>query len=368
MVVVIGAGPGGLAAAAMLQRAGFQVLVLERGDVAAAWRSRYDRLHLHTVRWLSCLPGYPMPRSYGKWPSRDRVIEYLQRYAERAALEVRTGVEVQRLDRTGEAWNVVTAGGVIEAERVVVATGYSNAPYLPDWPGSFSGRIVHSTDYRNPVGYAGRRVLVVGAGNSGGEIAVDVADGGAEEVLLAVRTAPTIVRRDTFGVPSQPLGIATAHLPAPLVDWIGSTLRRITIPDLTPHGLPAPARPYSDFLRRRVIPILDVGLVDAVREGRVRVVTALERFEDGAAVLADGGRLQVDDVIAATGYRPALEGLVGHLGVLDDRGEPLVHAAQEHRQAPGLHFIGYQVTLGGTFRLIGIEAKQLAGALSGGTG
>ena len=104
------------------------------------------------------------------------------------------------------------------------------------------------------------------------------------------------------------------------------------------------------------------------REGRVHVVAALERFEDGAAVLADGGRLQVDDVIAATGYRPALEGLVGHLGVLDGRGEPLVHAAQEHRQAPGLHFIGYQVTLGGTFRLIGIEAKQLARALSGGTG
>ena len=227
---------------------------------------------------------------------------------------------------------------------------------------------MHSTDYRNPVGYAGRRVLVVGAGNSGGEIAVDVADGGAEEVLLAVRTAPTIVRRDTFGVPSQLLGIATAHLPVPLVDWIGRTIRRITIPDLTPQGLPAPARPYSDFLRRRVIPILDVGLVDAVREGRVRVVAALERFEDGAAVLADGSRLLVDDVIAATGYRPALEGLVGHLGVLDGRGEPLVHAAQEHRQAPGLHFIGYQVTLGGTFRLIGIEAKQLAQAISGGTG
>src|SRR5262249_58867538 len=103
---------------------------------------------------------------------------------------------------------------------------------------------------------------------------------------------------------------------------------------------------------------------DAVLDGRGRIVAALERFDDGAAVLADGSRLVVDDVIAATGYRPALEGLVGHLGVLDDRGEPLVHAAQEHRHAPGLYFVGYQVTLGGTFRLIGIEAKQLARAVA----
>jgi putative flavoprotein involved in K+ transport len=363
VVVVIGAGPAGLAAAAMLQRAGLRVVVLERGDVAAAWRRRYDRLHLHTVRWLSCLPGYRIPRAFGKWPSRDRVIEYLQDYADRAGIEVWTGVEAERLDRAGAAWNVVTAEGVIGAERVVVATGYSNTPYLPDWPGELAGEVVHSAEYRNPAGYAGRRVLVVGAGNSGAEIAVDLADGGAAEVLLAVRTAPSIVRRDTLGFPSQVLGIATAHLPVSVVDWIGSTVRHMTVPDLTRYGLPAPARPYSDFLRRRVIPILDVGLVDAVRDGRVRIVAALERFADGAAVLGDGSRVHVDAVIAATGYRPALESLVGHLGVLEERGGPLVHAAQEHPQAPGLHFVGYPVTLGGTFRLCGIQAKQLARAV-----
>ncbi len=348
----------------MLQRYGEHVVVFERRDVGAAWTTRYDRLHLHTVRWLSCLPGYRMPRAFGKWPSRDRVIEYLQRYADRTAIEVRKGIEVERLDRGRAAWKVVSAEGAIEAERVVVATGHSNVPYLPDWPGAFAGEIVHSADYRNPAPYAGRRVLVVGAGNSGAEIAVDVADGGAADVLLAVRTAPSIVRRDTLGFPSQVLGIATARLPVSAVDRIAGAIRRISIPDLTPYGLPAPVRPYSEFLRRRVIPILDFGLVEAVRSGRVRVVAALERFEDGAAVLADGTQLQVDAVIAATGYRAALEPLVGHLGVLDERGEPLVHAAQEHPQAPGLHFVGYQVTLGGTFRLVGIQAKQLARAVA----
>ncbi|MFY9579252.1 MAG: NAD(P)/FAD-dependent oxidoreductase [Gaiellaceae bacterium] len=363
MIAVIGAGPAGLACAAMLQRSGERVVVLERGEIGAAWTTRYDRLHLHTVRWLSCLPGYRIPRRFGKWPSRDRVIEYLQRYAERNALEVRTGLDVKRLDRGGSGWMIETADGVVEADRVVVATGHSNVPFVPDWPGVFAGDIVHSADYRNAAPYVGRRVLVVGAGNSGAEIAVDVADGGAAEVSLSVRTSPGIVRRDTLGFPSQVLGIATARLPVRAVDRIAGTLRRISIPDLEPYGLPAPARPYSDFLRRRVIPILDVGLVEAVRNGRVRVVAAVERFQDGTAVLADGAQVEVDAVIAATGFRTGLEPLVGHLGVLDDRGEPLVHAADEHPQTPGLYFVGYQVTLGGQFRRVGIEAKQLAQAV-----
>jgi putative flavoprotein involved in K+ transport len=288
------------------------------------------------------------------------VVDYLRRYAERHALEVHTGVEVERVDRSGAGWILRTADGVIEAGRVVMATGYSNVPYLPDWPGASANSIVHSASYRNPVPYRERRMLVVGAGNSGAEIAVDLAEGGALEVLLAVRTPPAIVRRDTLGLPSQVLGVATARLPASVLDLVGATLRRFTIPNLASYGLPAPARPYSDFRRRKVIPILDVGLVDAVRTGRIRVVSALERFEAGTAILADGLRADVDTVIAATGFRTGLEPLVGHLDVLDARGEPLVHAPDEHPEAPGLHFVGYQVTLTGTLRLVGIQAKRLA--------
>jgi putative flavoprotein involved in K+ transport len=352
----------------MLQRSGEDVVVLERGEIGQAWTTRYDRLHLHTVRWLSCLPGYRMPRSAGKWPARDRVVDYLRSYAERNAIEVRTQVTVERLDPAPAGWRVATSAGPVEAERVVVATGNSNVPFRPGWPGTFAGDVVHSADYRNPSPYAGRRVLVVGAGNSGAEIAVDVADGGASEVWLAVRSSPHIVRRDTLGFPSQVVGIATTHLPVPVVDRLAALLRRLSIPDLAPYGLRAPARPYTDFLHRRVVPILDVGIVDAVRGSRVRVVAALERFEDGAAVLADGTRLDADAVIAATGYRAGLEPLVGHLGVLDERGEPLVHAPDEDPSAPGLHFVGYEVTLGGQFRLVGVQAKRLARALAGSRG
>src|SRR5512132_3292189 len=125
VIAVIGAGPAGLASAAMLQRAGERVVVLERGEVGAAWTTRYDRLHLHTVRWLSCLPGYRMPRAFGKWPARDRVIDYLQRYAERHALDVRTGVEVERIDRGSTGWIVTTVADQLEAERVAIATGHN---------------------------------------------------------------------------------------------------------------------------------------------------------------------------------------------------------------------------------------------------
>jgi putative flavoprotein involved in K+ transport len=368
VITVIGAGPAGLATAAMLRRAGEKAVVLERGEIGAAWPARYDRLRLHTVRWLSGLPGYPIPRSFGKWPGRDGVTEYLSRYAAHHALDVRTGIEVERIERDDGDWVVRTSSGPVAAERVVVATGQNSVQHLPDWPGVFAGELVHSGSYRNASPYRGRRVLVVGSGNSGAEIAAELAGAGAREVLLSVRTQPSIVRRDTLGVPSQLLGIASMHLPTGVVDRLASGIRRVAIPDLAPFGLVAPERPYSEFLRRRVIPIVDVGLVDAVRTGQVRVVGALERFEDGAAVLVDGERVGVDAIVAATGFRTGLEPLVGHLGVLDDRGQPLVRDVEEPPGAPGLHFVGYEVTLGGTIRLVGVEAKRLARAVAAARG
>ena len=125
-------------------------------------------------------------------------------------------------------------------------------------------------------------------------------------------------------------------------------------------GLPAPQKPYSEFLRRRTIPIVDIGLVAAVKDGTVKVVPGLERFDDGMPVLSDGRTVEVDAIVAATGFRTGLESLVGHLGVLDAAGVPLVHGAEEHPSARGLHFVGYLVTLGGTLRLVGKQAESLA--------
>jgi cation diffusion facilitator CzcD-associated flavoprotein CzcO len=369
-VAIVGAGPTGLAAAAVLKERGVESLLLERSDaVGESWRRRYERLHLHTVRWLSGLPGLPIERSAGKWVPKDAYAEYLVRYAGHHGLEPRLGVEAQRIERTDGTWTLLTSDGDVPAERVVVASGFSARPYVPDWPGreTFGDRLVHSAAYVDPAPYAGLDVLVVGSGNSGAEIAADVAEAGAARVRISVRTPPIVVRRDTLGIPSQLLGIALGKLPVRVVVPVSKGLRRISIPDLAPYGLPAPPDGVAQFARTGTVPILDVGFVAAVRSGRVEVVPAVERFEGGAVVLADGSRSEPDAVIAATGFSPGLEPLVGHLGVLDERGIPLVSGGQTHPGAPGLYFAALQPRLSGLLREAAKDAKRVAAAISTGT-
>ena len=364
-VIVIGAGPGGLAAAASLQQQGVPCTVLERASsVGAAWQGRYDSLRLHTVRWLSGLPGAPIPRRYGRWVARDDLVAYLHDYAERNGLKPELGVEVMRIDRDseGDGWRVETSEGARAARAVVVATGYSRTPYLPDWPGrdAFPGSMVHSADYREPSSYVGKAVLVVGAGNSAAEIAVDLVGAGAQ-VELSVRTPPNIVRRDTLGVPSQLLGIALKRAPEGVMNSLSRLMRRLSVPDLSDHGLPAPpGNGFTQFLRTQTVPILDHGFVRLVRSGAISVVPAVEGFDGAAVCLADGSLRRPDSVIAATGYRPDLEPMVGHLDVLDDRGVPRVHGAKTLPHAPDLYFVGIEVQLAGLIREIAREARAVA--------
>ncbi|TML87761.1 MAG: NAD(P)/FAD-dependent oxidoreductase [Actinobacteria bacterium] len=357
--VVVGGGAAGLAAAATLGRAGVSAVVLEAGaEPGAAWRARYDRLHLHTSRGLSGLPGYRIPRRYGRWLARDAVLGYLREYADRNGLEVRTGTRAERIDRDDGGWTVRTADGTFAAPHVVLATGFSNVPSLADWPGreGFRGELVHSSAYRNPEPFRGRDVLVVGSGNSGAEIAVDLAQGAASRVRIAVRTPPHIARRAALGIPTQALGIALSHLPPRAGGAVAAGVRRISIPDLAAYGLPRPAeRLGTQFARTGTIPILDVGFVAAVRERRVEVVAAVESLDGDEVVLADGKRIRPDVVLAATGFKAGLEPLVGHLGVLNERGVP-----RGREPLPGLHFIGYFPTLSGMLRLIAIDARALA--------
>jgi putative flavoprotein involved in K+ transport len=165
-----------------------------------------------------------MPRSFGRWVSRDNVVRYLEKYAEYHQLEIVTGVEVSRVEPSadGSGWLLHATGGrELTGSAVVVATGYNHTPHVPDWPGrdAFKGELLHAGEYRNPGPYAGRDVLVVGVGNTGAEIAVDLVEGGASRVRLSVRTAPHIVRRSTAGWAAQFTGILCRRLP--VAWWTG---------------------------------------------------------------------------------------------------------------------------------------------------
>ncbi|MFJ9726207.1 flavin-containing monooxygenase [Streptomyces sp. NPDC101209] len=365
-VYIVGGGPAGLSVAYALRARGIRAVVLEKSDsVGDSWRRHYDRLRLHTTRRLSALPGLPIPRRFGRWPARDDVVRYLEKYAEVHELEIVTGVEVSRIERLpdGTGWLLHATGGrELTGAAVVVATGYNHTPYVPDWAGldDWTGDFTHACAYRNPEPYAGRDVLVVGVGNTGAEIAVDLVEGGAARVRLSVRTAPHIVRRSTAGWAAQYTGVLVRRLPVGLVDRLARPLAKLSVPDLSAQGLPRPDTGLYSRARDGAIPVQDVGLIDAVRTGRVEVVAAVDGFEADKVVLADGTRISPEAVVAATGYVRALEDLVGHLGVLDDRGRPLAHGARAPQEAPGLHFTGFTTPLSGTLREVARDAEKIA--------
>ena len=366
-VVVVGAGPGGLAAAASLKRVGVASLVIDREpELGSSWRRHYDRLHLHTSRRLSGLPGLAIPERCGAFVARADVVAYLDEYARLHQLELQLSTAVSRVDPIAGGWRVDTSRGPIEARAVVIATGYSNVPHLPEWPGreGFTGELLHASRYQRPSPYRGQEVLVVGTGNTGAEIAVDLVEGGAAKVWLSARTPPNIVPRSVAGVPTQALGILLRPLPPAIVDPLVALFSRLTLGDLTRHGVARPPRGmYTQVLRDGVLPILDVGLVAMLKARQIEMVGGVESFERAEVLLHGGARLRPGVVVAATGYRRGLESVCGHLGVLDGKGCPTVHAGDQHPSAPGLYFLGFTNPVSGALREIGKHSVKLARAI-----
>jgi cation diffusion facilitator CzcD-associated flavoprotein CzcO len=193
--IIVGAGPAGLAMAAAFRARGLNASILEKSDaVGAVWRRHYDRLHLHTDRARSGLPGLTIPKACGRYPSRAQVVEYLEAYAARFALKPVLNAPVRAVRRDGRAWRAEAGENSRTAPIVVVATGWADYPHAPTWPGmeTFGGPILHSSGHRNPAPFAGQRVLVIGYGNSGAEIALDLAEA-AIDVTLSVRGPVNVI-------------------------------------------------------------------------------------------------------------------------------------------------------------------------------
>ncbi|HTQ77813.1 MAG TPA: NAD(P)/FAD-dependent oxidoreductase [Burkholderiales bacterium] len=360
--LIVGAGPAGLAVAGELRARGVPFDIVERERaIAPAWHRHYDRLHLHTAKRFSSLPGMAFPRDAPTYPARAQVIDYLTAYASRFGIAPRFGVTVTRLepeaDRSG--WRVRTDQGDWVAERAVVATGLNAVPVTPRWPGmdGYAGELLHSSAYRNGARWRDRRVLVVGAGNSGAEIALDLAEHGAR-ADLCVRAALHVTRRDTLGLPTPVPTIALARLPLGLADVIAQATLKLSVGDLSPWGIARPDYgPLRGIVEHGRIPLIDIGTLARIKRGDIAVRKGIERFDRDAVVFVDDSRTAYDAVVLATGYRPGLERL------LDDA-EELVDAHGRARHGgiaprPGLYLIGFATPLTGLLREISAAARRI---------
>jgi thioredoxin reductase len=364
--VVIGASAAGLATAACLSRAGVSHVVLEQHPhVADAWRKHYDRLHLHTIRNLSGLPFQPMPKDYPKYPSRDQVVAYLENYTQRFSIEPRFGQRVSSIRRDGDNWITQTdQAEQIVSRNVVVATGYTRVPHAATWPGreQYRGEVVHSSRYGNGHRFRGKSVLVVGFGNSGGEIAIDLHECGAKPTL-AVRSPVNVVPRDLFGVPILAVGIAMRLMPARVADVVAEPLIRASIGDITKIGLRKLSYGPNVQIREHArIPLLDVGTIDLARQGHIRIAPGIRRFMPEGVEFEDGTVATFEGIVLATGYRPALADFLEVAAqVTDEQGVPQKSGRET---MPGLYFCGFYVSPTGMLREIGIEAKRIAASIA----
>jgi len=359
--LVIGAGPAGLATSRELARAGVSHAVLERGDRAGhTWANLYASLVLHTGKHLSALPGLRFPASAPLFPTRGDVLAYLHRYAETFRLPIETRTDVVGVERDGGEWTVRTAAGAaLRAPMVVIATGIVGNPSVPEIPNRqlFPGRIFHSAEYRRPDGFGGRRVLMVGAGNSAAEISVELARAGAE-VTLAVRSGARVVPLQIVGIPTQYFGAAVASLPETAQRWIVEALGRVSSIARGSAMLPPPPGTAC-----RNIPLIGFHLVDAIRAGTIHLKGALLGLTANGARFADGTEQAFDDVILATGYTAEMA-LLGNLVQRDacgfaSRRDRVVRADQ-----PNLFFVGHNYDVRGGLFNIARDARLAAGRIS----
>jgi hypothetical protein len=356
-VIVVGAGPAGLATSRELTRAGVDHRVLERGrQVGETWARLYDSLVLHTGRHLSALPGMPLPSTLPTFVPRGDFLDYLHRYADRFRLPIDTGVEVTRAAREDGQWRLERRSGpAIHADHLVVATGIVSNPYVPAIAGRdrFGGRLIHSVEYRRADSMTGKRILIVGAGNSAGEISVELARAGAE-VSLAVRSGAAVVPRQLLGIPIQYVSVVLSPLPRRLVQELTSMVSRLRGPSV----LPPPARTPCPK-----VPIIGLALADAVRAGRIRVRDDVEALTVSGAQFCDGSEEVFDEIILATGYRAAI-GFLGAAIRPDGCGFARRRGRVVSADRPDLYFVGHNYDARGGLFNIARDAPRAVRAIT----
>jgi putative flavoprotein involved in K+ transport len=320
-LLIVGGGQAGLAAAHIARSLGLAPVVLEAAaQPVGSWPHYYDSLTLFSPARRSALPGAAFPGDPDGYPARDEVVAYLAEYAARLDADIRTGHRVEKVvvagggDRRG--FEVVTTGGeAFAAPMVVAATGAFSRPHRPDLPGlpGFTGTVLHSSDYRRPEPFAGKRVVIVGGGNSAVQIAIELA--AHARVTLATRHPLRFMAQRVLGVDMhiwlQRTGLDAAGWARPLLNGGTGT------------------------------PVFDTGTYrDAIATGNPDRRPMFIRLDGDHVVWSDGTRERADVLLLATGYRPGVDYLAG-LGALDEDGQPR-HRGGLSTTHPGLGYVGLE--------------------------
>jgi cation diffusion facilitator CzcD-associated flavoprotein CzcO len=359
-VIVIGGGPAGLATSQQLKKNGIEHLVLEKGDVAvAAWRGLYDSLTLHTAKHLSTLPDLAFPKETPLFVPKDAFLEYLDDYVSHFELSIKTSCEVKSLEKENGKWILKTNGEEFTCDSVVIATGLISSPQSPTFEGqdSFGGEILHSVSYKNPEPFQDKKVLVVGVGNSGGEIASELARAGVD-VCIAVRSGARNVPLKMAGIPIQYFGYVLRFLPeifTPIALFFMALMGRIL------RGAPVlPVPPRND--KCSDVPLIGFNLADEIRSGSIRVFPGIKYLNETGAFFTDGSEQAFDSILLATGFSPAVE----FMGKFDEKNEcgfadRFDRIASKNHE--GLFFVGHNYDMTGGLANIRQDSRLVGKAL-----
>lgn len=349
---VIGAGAAGLAQARAFRWAGVPFDVLERHeDVGGIWdlenpgTPMYASCRLISSRRLSGFLDFPMPPDYPDYPTRAQVLAYLREFARAHGLyeQIEFGREVARVERDAGGW--VVDLGVGEKRRyagVVCANGMNWVPQWPEYPGTFTGEIRHAVEYRAKEELAGRRVLVVGGGNTGFDIASDAADSAAA-AFLSLRRGYHIIPKHVFGLPADLFAARTPPLPMRFRQAVFHALLRFIVGDLRSFGLPQP-----DHRVLESHPIINTEALSALKTGRLHAKTEIREFWQDDVIFSDESRESVDLIIYATGYKMCIPFMDAAL--FDWKGDKLdTYLSVFNRHHEALFTLGFLVTNAGVY-------------------
>ncbi|MFD5868015.1 flavin-containing monooxygenase [Corynebacterium sp. NPDC060344] len=372
-ILIIGAGPSGLATAAELRRAGLDYDHVERHDgVGGLWdidnptTPMYESAHFISSKRLSCLPGRPFADDVADYPPRTEILRYLREFAddEGIAERIEFGTEVVGVEPAGESGYLVEMRGAGSEPRtkrydhVICASGTLSVPNLPDIPGDFDGEFRHSATYRGIDELRGKRVLVIGAGNSGCDIACDAAQA-AESAELSMRRGYWFIPKHIFGRPSDEWTVTGPQLPARIMQAGAQAILRLYFGDLRKLGLPKP-----DHRIFETHPLLNDQLIHHLRHGDISVRGDVSLFDGPDVVFADGSRGSYDLVLACTGFDHAVPYAADLFGGDGGNAMEQLYLGCAHRTRPGLWAPGLIETNSGAFGAIGQQARLIAAVLA----